>query len=326
MAGGHNYLLEALGEARTRSSWNDRLAHWERPASDHEETKIQRAANMARDIIARNAWLQSEGVTAEPQGSYFNNTNVRLDSDMDLRAQHPAIKTEYAVGIAPVEADRALGYYDIGRNLSDIVGDVRRQLGGDLIMRFGAENVEIGNKAITVSGLSGSRADVDVVPAFKLHWVRRSVGDLFGDYYHIEGVAILSTDGRWTYNFPAQHHANGKAKRERTRHRFKKVVRQLKRLNYEIAELRLIPQKLPSFLIECLVYAIEDQHFLYQEDHYDRLRRILLRTSELVIDDAWAASATEINEIKLLFANGQPWTIQQVRGFILAAIQRLRTN
>jgi hypothetical protein len=32
-------LREALAQTRTRSPWNDRLAHWERPASDHDEAK-----------------------------------------------------------------------------------------------------------------------------------------------------------------------------------------------------------------------------------------------------------------------------------------------
>jgi hypothetical protein len=39
-----NYLLEALAQSRTRPSWNDRLTHWERPASDSEEAMIERAA------------------------------------------------------------------------------------------------------------------------------------------------------------------------------------------------------------------------------------------------------------------------------------------
>ena len=43
-----NYLLEALPQSRTRSSWNDRLAHWEKPASDTEEAQIERAASMVR--------------------------------------------------------------------------------------------------------------------------------------------------------------------------------------------------------------------------------------------------------------------------------------
>jgi hypothetical protein len=70
---------------RTRGEWNARFEHWERPASDSEELKIERAASMVSQALNANAWLSSEQVTVHPQGSHYNNTNVRLDADMDLR-------------------------------------------------------------------------------------------------------------------------------------------------------------------------------------------------------------------------------------------------
>jgi hypothetical protein len=39
MSGGHNYLLEAMAEARALLL-NDRLTYCERPASNYEEAKI----------------------------------------------------------------------------------------------------------------------------------------------------------------------------------------------------------------------------------------------------------------------------------------------
>jgi hypothetical protein len=89
------FIQEALVKVRTRRSWNDRLIHWERPASDTEEQQIERTANIVRDAISGNKLLIDEGINIYPQGSYHNNTNVRLESDMDLRATHPCIKVEY---------------------------------------------------------------------------------------------------------------------------------------------------------------------------------------------------------------------------------------
>src|SRR5260370_7629875 len=96
-----NYLAEALAQARTRQSWNERLEHWERPASDSEEATIERAAKMVRDVLVRNAWLSGEGVQIEPQGSYYKNTNVRQESDIDLRATHPGIYIKYSLTAVP---------------------------------------------------------------------------------------------------------------------------------------------------------------------------------------------------------------------------------
>src|ERR1700722_8239653 len=88
-------LLLAEGN-RSQSSWNDRLTRWERPASDSEEVQIERAASMVRFALTENAWLWYEGVEVSAQGSYFNNTNVRVESDMDLRAVHPLVRSVYA--------------------------------------------------------------------------------------------------------------------------------------------------------------------------------------------------------------------------------------
>lgn len=63
-------ITQILSEGRrSRSSWNDRFVHWERPASDSEEAQINRAASMVRAALADNTWLNTEGVTIAPQGS-----------------------------------------------------------------------------------------------------------------------------------------------------------------------------------------------------------------------------------------------------------------
>jgi hypothetical protein len=90
-----NYILEALARNRTRQSWNDRLEHWEKPASDSEEGMIERAAAMTRQVMSANPWFIAERVQIQPQGSYYNNTNVRKESDIDLRAVHPDIYIQY---------------------------------------------------------------------------------------------------------------------------------------------------------------------------------------------------------------------------------------
>src|SRR5262245_16241016 len=88
-------LLLAVGN-RTRSSLNARFTPWEQPAVGSEEVRIERAASRVRFAVAENAWLRNKGVEVSAQGSYFNNTNVRLESDTDLRAVHPLVRIVYA--------------------------------------------------------------------------------------------------------------------------------------------------------------------------------------------------------------------------------------
>src|ERR1700745_915631 len=114
-----NSLAALFAEGhRTRSSWNDRLTHWERPASDTEEIQIERAASMVRFALTENTWLRNEGVQISAQGSYFNNTNVRLESDMDLRAVHPLIRIVYADDVIVEYAERAHRIPQSGRYFS----------------------------------------------------------------------------------------------------------------------------------------------------------------------------------------------------------------
>ncbi|MES2324612.1 MAG: hypothetical protein V4633_20335 [Pseudomonadota bacterium] len=325
MAALGNSLLEtAVARGRIRSSWNDRLAHWERPASTHEEAKIERAAAQARAIVAANQWLTTRQVQVLPQGSYFNNTNVRLEADMDLRILFPEIKTVYLDGLDPASTDERLGYFSTGEKLNDIAAKARKELETDLVSYYGRQSVSAGgNKAITVNGLSGTRVDCDLVPAFRLHVVSKRSD---GSPGIIEGVAILGKDGSWTLNFPDLHHANGKAKRFRTAHRFKKCVRMLKQLNYELANLGEISKRMPSFFVECLVYGVEDVYFLVEtDDRYDRLKRILNRMLPLLYDAAWVQNATEINEVKYLFRDGQAWDHNGALAFVRAAIARLES-
>ncbi|MEG3160943.1 hypothetical protein U1763_10555 [Sphingomonas sp. LB2R24] len=316
------WLVEAaVADQRSRASWNDRIWHWERPPSDHEETKIARAANIATSIVKNNAVLSTIGVKVLPQGSYYNNTNVRLEADMDLRVEIPTLMVRYAAGVSPAQADAALGYILTGKTLPNEAAEVRDQLAADCRKTFGAANVTVGNKAVSVDGLDGSHADVDLVPAFRLSYV---IANSYGSYDTFNGVGITGSDGSETWNFPAQHHANGIAKRARTAHRFKKIVRAAKRLNYELCEIGAINRRLPSFLVECLVYLIEDGHFVIEyDDRFSRLLRVFKRMQELLADDAYVNGALEVNDIKYLFRDGQAWTIGDARNFIGAAIARL---
>src|SRR5262249_15638702 len=145
----------------------------------------------------------------------------------------------------------------------------RHEIINTLSKRFGASSIDdSGNKAIRLKKQAGSRADVDIVPVFRFYWV---TWDSYASMYHVEeGIAIFGKNGDWTYNFPEQHHTNGIAKRARTRHRFKRNVRILKRLRDELVDARHIaPEQAPSFLLECLTYAVEDGYFLVETDDID---------------------------------------------------------
>lgn len=317
-------LAKAIAASRTRASWNVRLEHWERPASESEEAQIRRAAGMVRTALLGNAWLSAECVTIEPQGSYYNNTNVRQEADMDLRAMHPSLKVAHAAGVMEEYANQSAGIVYEQRTLASIASDMRAEMSRSLISAFGKANVTAGTKAIRVDKRVGSRADVDIVPAFGFRWITWNSGVLRYDI--TEGVAILGTDASWTFNFPAQHTANGIAKRGRTKLRFKKAVRSFKRMRDEMTEIGMLEKKrVPSFLIECLAHWAGDDCYLDEgDDRYGRLLRVLNRLEALLLDPGFCSAATEVNGIKLLFHASQPWTTGDAMAFVRAAKARLK--
>ena len=139
----------------------------------------------------------------------------------------------------------------------------------------------------------------------------------------IKGIYIIGTDGTETFNYPDEHTKNGIAKRTATAHRFKKIVRTMKRLRDELVDLgQLRSKQVPSFLVESLIYGVEDIFFLYDEDRYDRAKRILEHTWEQLNNPLAVWLAMEINGIKPLFS-GQPWTVDDAKLFVSRAYARL---
>lgn len=312
----------------TPAEWEARLALWEQPASDSEEETIERAARMVRDALATNPWFARERVITAAQGSYFNNTNVRRQSDMDIRVVHPAIVTLRSQSIAGTGITEAnFDYTDLPWTNGQIAAELRRQVELTLNRYFGAGSVNPGKKALRLPAVPGSRAPIDVVPALNHHFICHLEPETPGAQPKIgpvQGVYIIGTDGSEIRNYPEHHHRHGKAKRDRTGHRFKKIVRTVKSLRDELVEAGLIGSKeLPSFLIECLVYLVEDDFFIQNETRLPRLRRILTRLDTLLADANWVTTAVEINHAKPLFYPAQPWNIEAVRACVKICIMRL---
>jgi len=78
---GASLLAEALADLtrkpRSRTEWESRFAHWQEPASDSEEQKIDAARRRVGQALRRSSSLPIRRWSIIPQGSYQNNTNAR---------------------------------------------------------------------------------------------------------------------------------------------------------------------------------------------------------------------------------------------------------
>ncbi|HEV2147722.1 MAG TPA: nucleotidyltransferase domain-containing protein [Longimicrobiaceae bacterium] len=64
--------------------WEALLRSWSKPPSETEQTKCENAERMIREAVRSSPTLKSRTIEVFTQGSYRNNTNVRLDSDVDI--------------------------------------------------------------------------------------------------------------------------------------------------------------------------------------------------------------------------------------------------
>ena len=198
---------------------------------------------------------------------------------------------------------------------------------------YGYSSLDIGKKALHVHKDDCDRVSVDVVPAFtyRLYGARQNL--LMPRGAPVEGIALIAVGQRIT-NFPRQHYANGCAKNDRTGRRYKRVVRILKRLRNHMAEnvdaapqIRGRAKATASFLIESLVYNCPDNLF-GNASIYDDVVAVLGFLSRGLSDrsagttlltlPAWA-SWLEVNEVKVLFGDGQTWSVRDALEFVTFA-------
>ena len=180
---------------------------------------------------------------------------------------------------------------------------------------FGVAGVTRGNKAFDVHA-NTYRIEADVVPTFE-H--RRYTQHSDGTYSYLSGIALKTGSGNLIENWPQQNYDNGVARNNHTGRHYKRVIRILKRMRDKMQE-RGIPaaQTIPSFLIECLVWNAELTAF-ERNNYTNILRHVLADTWNRTRDDESCQEWGEVNELKYLFREQQPWTRSQANNFLQSA-------
>ena len=279
---------------------------WSEGPGTTEDQKCQNAEQAVKKAIASNAQLKSMDIKVFTQGSYRARTNVRKESDVDICVRlNSTFFTDYAPG--KTNADYGLSDSDFTfAAFKDLVGNA-------LTNYFGADSVKRGNKAFDIHENS-YRVDADVLPAFKY---RRYFSD--GSNRYLEGIAFNSDQGTRVKNWPEQNYQNGVSKNDETSRYYKRVVRIMKRLRYQMEDDGVAAAKnIPSFLVECLVWNVPNSGFFHTTYKQD-LRNALAHTFNGTIKEDTCKEWGEINELKYLFRPSQKWSRQGAHAFLSAA-------
>lgn len=292
---------------RTRD-WEATFQSWGQPPSQTERDKCENAERGIRSAIAASDELAEHSIEVRAQGSYKNRTNVRQSSDVDICVlctdvmftDRPPGVTLEDVGLVPSNYTYQRFKNDVGKALTD---------------HFGDPHVNRGDKAFDVHA-NTYRVDADVVACFQHRRFEKFANGSIGRH---DGTELWTDSMRRIINWPRQNYDNGVVKNGETQRRFKAVVRILKRLRNEM-DAKGIAEAGPacSFLIECLVYNVPDNLFATDTltiDVRNSLAHLWNETRwDTHCDDWW-----EINELKYLFNNGQPWSRWQANSFLQTA-------
>jgi hypothetical protein len=287
------------------AKWENQFRDWARPPGEAEERRCEHTISEIKAAIKNSTALSKRDIKVFTQGSYQNNTNVRLNSDVDVSVacydtffhDYPSGKDDADFNVSP-----ATYHYEQFKN----------EVESALITHFGPGTVTRGNKAFDIKA-RGRNVEADVASFFE-HRRYDSTGN------YISGVELRADkDQSRVINWPEQHYENGTSKNNATGRRYKAMVRVLKRLCIEM-EAAKVPASLPitGFLIECLVFNVPNIHFseeAYSENLEDVLAYLYKDTQTYELCSDWG----EVSELKYLFRGKQKWTREQAHSFILAA-------
>lgn len=275
---------------------------WSKPASETEEAKCENALRMIREALNKSETLSKYEIQLIPKGSYHNNTNVRLTSDVDIAVK---LKDVFFAKYPEGKTNK-----DFGNSGSDYsFAQYRSEIDQAMIDKFGRDNIEFGNKAIKIN-TNSYRVDADVVPCFE-H--RRYSED--GKY--ITGTEFITrhTDKR-VKNFPEQHYSNGVRKNNDTSRRYKKVVRIFKRLKYNLLDEGYNVENISSFLVESLIWNVPNNKFnnpTLTDDVKQCFNYLITQTAEHEKCQDWG----EVSELLYLFHNDRKYTSSDAHQFLL---------
>lgn len=286
---------------------HEQLSVMSQPASDTEEEKLERARKQVVDAIQGTHIASTCDVFGK--GSYYNNTNIRLNSDMDISVSYRnTFKFRLPSGDTPERHNITIvdEPYTYDKFKSDLAGLLK--------MKFGIENVIVKNKCIHVKE-NTYHSDIDVVPT----WYHRTYLSTMTNTYH-EGVVLWTPSHETVLNYPMQHYNNGVNKNNLTKRRYKSLVRIVKNLKCKMEEEHFYTNpQITSFLLESLVYNLPNTCFLCNLEVYDWntiVRAFIVYVWNKTKDDSdgWK-NWTEVSGLLPLMSNHK-WTNEDVHEFM----------
>ena len=284
------------------------LDNWRKPPSENEEQKISNAISMIKDAVKAHDKLKDKNIEFVIQGSYGNNTNVKLDSDIDVCAMlKDTFYSEYREGAT----DKDYGFTDGGNSFDDYKGWVIEAM----INKFRHQHVTTGNKSIEIRS-NTYRVQADVVPAFQYRNYKYEKNNNIDNF--IEGIKFFSSDNTPITNYPKVHVENGITKNNNTQRSYKRTVRLYKRVRNKMIEDGItVSGNIRSFLIEGLLWNVPNNIFTSANTWNETLRETIIVLYNSTKTEEGCKEWGEVSEHFYLFHTHRKWNREDTNAFLV---------
>lgn len=288
--------------------WESWLRSAAQRPSDNEDSKRQRTEDQIRQALCAYEPLQGVPYRLFTKGSYANNTNVRLNFDVDIAVEYNGYFYSDLM-------------FDLEGQDKSVVGVVssddpytREQFKDDIIgalhQSYGKSSVEVGKIAYRIRE-GKTTLPADVVPCWEYRRYDRIDN---GSPVFQKGSRVYPSGGGHKNNYPDQQLASGTKKNTATSRRYKRMVRALKKLQTRlVAEGKLESEILASYLIECIVYNVPNENFGHSTYKAD-MRAVLAYIFNETLSQGNFTDWHEVNELKYLFRAAN-WNADDVHRF-----------
>lgn len=284
---------------------------WRLPPSDLEETKLSNSIRLVREAITEDSVLNKMNIKIFAQGSYANDTNVKLNSDIDINLR---LADTFFYDLPENKTKEDYGYQDSAYTFEEYKSNVVTALN----RKFGTSYVDRNDKCITVKPTL-HRVITDVVPTFEY---RRHDNNTTHT-----GSKFISDDRNQVIGFPLQHIENGIEKNKRTQKRFKRTTRLFRRIRYKMIEDKIaVSKNITSFLLECLVFNVPNSIFNDYNTWTEILRASIVFLYNNTDENNNCKEWGEVSELLYLFHNGRKWSREDVNVYLFKMWNYLEFN
>jgi predicted nucleotidyltransferase len=296
--------------------WENWLRSACKPPSDTEDAKRQATEDQIRKALRAYQPLEGKDYAIYVKGSYANNTNVRLNYDVDIAVEYRGyFYSDLVLELQGASKD-SVGVVDSTDPYTR--AEFKADIKGALEAAFGASAVTPGRIAYRVRSKS-TTLPADVVPS----WAYRRYDRIEnGSPVFQEGACVFPSDGGRKVNWPEQQLRRGNRKNTDTSRRYKRMVRALKKLQTRLVENGRLVEELPSYLIECLVFNVPEANFGHT-NYLDDMRGVLATIFNSTLDSGDWNDWEEVNGLQYLYRGSPSWTRVEVRGLASAAWDEL---